>query len=132
MFKWASLFFFVGFAGVLLVGTGYSPEFSQARASMEGDHIPRPKGKPLATAMDAARAVCFIASKRGMDCEVDVLNARISIPLEVSEREAKRACLDMVSAISGNTKLFNDRGWTFRIMHPKKKTKKPLAVCGII
>ena len=120
----------VGFVGVLGVGGTYSPEIMQAKASMQQAQQPKPKGKPIPTAIDAANAVCFIAGRRGMDCEVDMLNARITIPQTMSEREAKASCLDMVRALSPKTKQFNDRGWTFWITHPK--TKRKLASCGII
>lgn len=125
--------FFIGFSGLLLLGAAHSPEVAQAKANVLEAQQPKPKGKPVPTAMDAARAVCYIAGKSGMDCEVDVLNARINMTLNMKEKEAKKACPDMVKAMSGGTKLFNDRGWTLWIVHPnKKKSPKPLAVCGII
>ena len=131
--KWLSLSFLVGFIGLTFVGAAYSPEVMQAKASLLEAQQPKPKGKPVPTAMDAARAVCFIAGKSGMDCEVDTFMSRINMTLKMSEKDAKKSCPDMVGAISGKTKLFNDRGWTLWIVHPnKKKFPKPLAVCGII
>lgn len=125
--------FVLGFSGLMLLGAAHSPEVAQAKASIQEAQQQKPKSKPVPTAMDAARTVCYIAGKSGMDCEVDVLNARINMTLDMKEKEAKRACPDMVRAMSEGTKLFNDRGWTLWIIHPDmKKFPKALAICGII